>query len=73
MKLPRTVSGNELVKSLQKIGYRVVRQKVISDYLVISLQVSIISPFLITIQLKSEHSLQSSLMLLKLIKPQNKN
>ena len=27
MKLPRNVSGNELIKSLQKIGYLVTRQK----------------------------------------------
>jgi predicted RNA binding protein YcfA (HicA-like mRNA interferase family) len=27
MKLPRNVSGNELIKSLQKIGYVVSRQK----------------------------------------------
>ena len=27
MKLPRNVSGNELIKSLQKIGYIVTRQK----------------------------------------------
>ncbi len=27
MKLPRNVSGNELIKSLQKIGYTVTRQK----------------------------------------------
>jgi len=27
MKLPRNVSGNELIKSLQKIGYSVTRQK----------------------------------------------
>ena len=27
MKLPRSVSGNELIKSLQKIGYTVTRQK----------------------------------------------
>ncbi len=27
MKLPRNVSGTELIKSLQKIGYIVIRQK----------------------------------------------
>lgn len=27
MKLPRNVSGNELIKSLQKIGYIITRQK----------------------------------------------
>jgi predicted RNA binding protein YcfA (HicA-like mRNA interferase family) len=27
MKLPRSVSGDELIKSLQKIGYSVTRQK----------------------------------------------
>jgi predicted RNA binding protein YcfA (HicA-like mRNA interferase family) len=27
MKLPRNVSGNELIKSLQKIGYSVIRQR----------------------------------------------
>lgn len=27
MKLPRIVSGNELIKSLQKIGYTITRQK----------------------------------------------
>lgn len=27
MKLPRSVSGNELIKSLQKLGYTVTRQK----------------------------------------------
>jgi predicted RNA binding protein YcfA (HicA-like mRNA interferase family) len=27
MKLPRNVAGNELIKSLQKIGYSVSRQK----------------------------------------------
>lgn len=27
MKLPRSVSGDELIKSLQKVGYSVTRQK----------------------------------------------